>query len=98
MIRPHREGYGEIMRASLLAARELYERLVHWDQSCRANKVQTNYRFIPITPPPPDTNIVCFVIKEEGCRSLKQMNELGEAVYNRFTIQAELGDRDYSYS
>ena len=98
MIRPHREGYGEIMRASLLAARELYERLVHWDQSCRANNVQTNYRFIPITPPPPDTNIVCFVIKEEGCRSLKQMNELGEAVYNRFTIQAELGDRDYSYS
>jgi len=31
MIPPNRSGHGEIIRASLLAARELYERLVHWE-------------------------------------------------------------------
>jgi hypothetical protein len=30
MIPPDRDGYGELMRASLLTAREFYERLVHW--------------------------------------------------------------------
>ncbi|MFN0167994.1 MAG: pyridoxal phosphate-dependent decarboxylase family protein [Bryobacteraceae bacterium] len=97
-IAPSREGYGEIMRASLLAARELYERLVHWEQSCRANHEETGYRFIPITAPPPDTNMVCFVVKAKDSNSLPRMNRLSEAVYKRFTIQAELGERDYSYS
>lgn len=97
-IPPSREGYGEIMRASLLAARELYERLVHWEQSCRANHQQSAYRFIPITAPPPDTNIVCFVVRPLASRALADLNRLGEAIYQRFTIQAELGERDYSYS
>jgi len=98
MIPPHREGYGEIMRASLLAARELYERLVHWEQSSKANRIQTAYQFVPVTVPPPDTNIVCFIIKHKGSRSLAAMNALGEAVYKHFTIEVELGDREYSYA
>jgi glutamate/tyrosine decarboxylase-like PLP-dependent enzyme len=97
MIAPNRDGYGEIARASLLAARELYERLVHWEQSSKANKIRTGYQFVPVTAPPPDTNMVCFVIKEKESRSLQRMNALTEEVYKRLTIQAELGDRGYSY-
>jgi len=98
MIPPSREGYGEICRASLLAARELYERLVHWEHAGRANRLETPYQFVPVTAPPPDTNMICFVIKQKDSRSLVRMNRLAEAVYQRFTIQAELGDRDYAYS
>jgi len=98
MIPPDRNGYGEIARASLLAARELWERLVHWEQSAKANRAQTAYQFVPITALPPDTNMVCFVIKEKASRSLKRMNAVAEAVYERLTIQAELGERGYSYS
>jgi len=97
MIPPNRDGYGEIARASLLAARELYERLVHWEQSAKANRETTAYQFVPITAPPPDTNMVCFIVKRKGDRSLARMNELTEAVYRRLTIQAELGERGYSY-
>ncbi|MGA2327937.1 MAG: pyridoxal-dependent decarboxylase [Bryobacteraceae bacterium] len=98
MIPPHRDGYGEIARASLLAARELYERLVHWEHSCQVNRTPANYQFVPVAGLPPDTNIVCFVIKEKHSRSLKRMNALAEAVYQHLTIQAETGDRGYSYS
>ena len=97
MIPPAMEGYGEIIRASLLAARELYERLVHWEDGCRVNQIDTNYQFLPITAQPPDTNIVCFVIKEKGSRSLERMNRISQLVYERFTIQAELGEKEYSY-
>ncbi len=98
MIPPNREGYGEIMRASLLGARELYERLIHWEQSCRANRTATKYLFVPITVPPPDTNVVCFVVCEKESTSLRRMNRIGERVYERFTISTTLGERDYSYS
>jgi glutamate/tyrosine decarboxylase-like PLP-dependent enzyme len=98
MIPPTRAGYGEIMRASVSAARELYERLVHWEPCARANREQLRYRFVPITPSPPDTNIVCFVIEEKGSRSLARRNALAGAVYKRLTIEAELGERDYAYS
>jgi glutamate/tyrosine decarboxylase-like PLP-dependent enzyme len=98
MIPPHRDGYGEIARASLLAARELYERLVHWERSCQVNRVPARFEFVPVAGLPPDTNIVCFVIKEKHSRSLKRMNALAEAVYGHLTIQAETGDRGYSYS
>ncbi|HSB14788.1 MAG TPA: pyridoxal-dependent decarboxylase [Bryobacteraceae bacterium] len=98
MIPPNRDGYGEIMRASLLGARELYERLVHWEPGCRANWLETRYEFLPITGPPPDTNIVCFVVKIKGDRSLARMNRLGEKVYGHFTIEAELGEREYAYA
>ncbi len=98
MIPPDRGGHGEIARASVLAARELYERLVHWDHAAKANCKPLAYRFVPAAAVPPDTNIVCFVIQAKLSRSLKRMNALAEAVYQRLTIQAELGERGYSYS
>ena len=53
MIPLNRDGYGEIVRASILAARELYERLVHWEHWAAANKVEPSFEFMPLTPQPP---------------------------------------------
>lgn len=97
MIPPNRAGYGEIARASLLAARELYERLIHWEHAAKANRTEIAYRFVPVADAPPDTNIVCFVVAEKGSRSLARMNRLAEMVYGRLTIQADAGAGGYSY-
>lgn len=98
MIRPDRSGYGEIIRASLLAARELYERLVHWDTGCRANGEDPSFRFVPITGMPPDMNVVCFLAVEKGNPSVKRANELNRWIYERFTIDTAHGEGHYSYS
>jgi glutamate/tyrosine decarboxylase-like PLP-dependent enzyme len=98
IIPPNINGYGQIIRASLLAARELHERIVHWEKCCRANNQCLKYQIILAKAEVPDTNIVCFVVNEKGNKSLARMNRLTEMVYDKFTIKAELGDRAYSYS
>jgi glutamate/tyrosine decarboxylase-like PLP-dependent enzyme len=98
VIPPNIDGYGQIIRASLLAARELHERIVHWEKCCRANDHELDYHLVMVKAEVPDTNIVCFVINQKGNRSLTRMNRLTELVYDKFTIHAELGDRAYSYS
>jgi len=94
MIPPDRSGYGELMRASLLTAREFYERLVHWDAAARTCGEALPYRLLPLTTMPPDTNIVCFLVAERDARSLSRMNCLNRRIYGDFT----LGEHDYSYS
>jgi len=98
MIPLNRDGYGEIMRASLLAARELYERLVHWEHWANANQVDSGFKFVPLMPGPPDTNIVCFLVKEKGSTSLARMNQLNQWIYEHFTIESEHSEGEYSYS
>ncbi len=90
--------HGAIARASLLAARELYEWLSQWENVMKHLKIDVDYRLVPLTPEPPDTNVVTFVVKSRGSNSLADMNEVTRRVYNRFSIQAELGDRQYSYA
>ena len=102
MIPPDRSGYGEIMRASLLAAREFYERIVHWESASRANGDAHAWRFVPISALPPDTNIVCFLIQKNPVAGLVQTNlaetnALNRRVYEAFTIP-ESDQRTYSYS
>lgn len=97
MIPPRREGYGEIVRASLLAARELYERLVHWDVAAKTNGEDLPYRFVVITERPPDTNIVCFVVADKSPAPLERTNRLNRALFEQFTIDAEHGASQYSY-
>ncbi|RLI69081.1 hypothetical protein DRO91_08130 [Candidatus Heimdallarchaeota archaeon] len=89
---------GLIVRSSLLAARELYEWLVHWDTLMEYNKADIDFKLIPLTLLPPDTNVVIFGIKKKTSNALAKMNELTQYVYEHFTIQSELGDREYSYS
>jgi glutamate/tyrosine decarboxylase-like PLP-dependent enzyme len=98
MIPPDRSGYGEILRASLLGARELYERLVHWDTAARANGQTLPYRFVAITPQPPDTNIVCFFVQERPPASLMRTNALNRRLYESFTLAGRGTARAYSYS
>lgn len=98
MIPLHRDGYGEIVRASILAARELYERLVHWEKWARANRLEPTFDFMPLTAEPPDTNILCFLVREKCGASLIRMNELNRWIYERFTIESEYSHGEYSYS
>jgi glutamate/tyrosine decarboxylase-like PLP-dependent enzyme len=97
MIPPDRSGYGEIVRASLLAARELYERLVHWDLAARAEGETLPYHFVPIAARPPDTNIVCFLVQERPARSLLRTNAVNECIYKKSTIVPEHA-AEYSYA
>jgi tyrosine decarboxylase len=98
MIPLNRDGYGEVVRASILAARELYERLIHWDAWAGANKVEADFSFMPLAPEPPDTNVVCFLVKEKAATSLARMNALNQWIYERFTIESEHSKGEYSYS
>jgi glutamate/tyrosine decarboxylase-like PLP-dependent enzyme len=98
MIPPDRSGYGEIIRASLLAARELYERLVHWDVSCRANGIDPAFRFVPVTAMPPDMNVLGFAVVEKNNPTVARTNALNRRIYRHFTIDAEHGDEHYSYA
>lgn len=97
-IAPTMTEAGLIVKSSLLAARELYEWLVHWEKIMRYNQKDTDYLFVPFTLHPPDTNIVIFGVKKKTSTSLSKMNEVTRLVYEKLTIQAELGDRDYSYA
>lgn len=89
--------HGSIMRASLLAARELHEWIVHWDRVLTHNEMDHDFVVIPLTGEPPDTNVVTFVVKKKSSRSLSVLNNITSRVYESFTIQAELGERQYSY-
>jgi glutamate/tyrosine decarboxylase-like PLP-dependent enzyme len=86
MIPLDRSGHGEILRASLLAARELYERLMHWDETARANHQDLPYRILTVTGAPPDTNIVCFFLQQHPSQGLEQTNALNRWIYQRFTL------------
>jgi hypothetical protein len=91
-------GHGELVRNSILAARLLWEWMVHWDQAERANGREPEFQFLPLTQYPPDTNIVIFVVKKKISNSIRQMNELTKRVYDQFSIKTELGEFEYSYS
>jgi glutamate/tyrosine decarboxylase-like PLP-dependent enzyme len=93
-----REHHGAIVRASLLAARQIYEWLVRWNAIHQKLERDLDYEFIPLTGRPPDTNLVTFVVKKRTSGSLLEMNCLTKRVYDEFSIQAELGEMQYSYS
>ncbi len=91
---PDFDGHGRIIRATLLAARELHERL----SALTALKKGEDFQVVMLTGKAPDTNVVTFVIKPMGDATLEQMNALTEAVYGDFLIDAERGDRKFSYN
>lgn len=91
-------GHGMLARSSLLAARELYELLTRWADWCRDTETDAAYEFVSLTPRAPDTNLVTFVVKPRASNTLASMNALTMAVYETFSIQAELGEREHSYN
>ena len=94
----HMRAHGRIIRSSLLAGREVYEWLGHWEKIARTLDDDVDYEFVRYQERPPDTNIVIFAVKKRTSRSLVELNRLTDLVYDRFTIQAELGEREYSYA
>jgi glutamate/tyrosine decarboxylase-like PLP-dependent enzyme len=91
-------GHGSIVRASVLAAKALYEWLSQWANMHLKIEKDIEYEFIPLTDRGPDTNLVTFTVKKKTSSGLKEMNQLTEAVYREFTIESELGETEYSYS
>lgn len=92
------QHYGSVARASLLAARSLYEWLLHWKEIKEKLNEDTRYKIVLFTKRPPDTNIVIFGLKEHGDKTIEGYNRLNNAIYSAFSIQSELGEREYSYS
>lgn len=91
-------GHGSIVRASVLAAKSLYEWLSQWANMHLKIEKDIDYEFVPLTDRGPDTNLVTFTVKKRTATGLKEMNQLTEAVYREFTIESELGETEYSYS
>jgi hypothetical protein len=92
------EHHGLLIRASLLAARELHEWLTRWNGIYKRLEVGLDFEFVSLSDRVPDTNIVTFIVKKTTSPSLKELNELTERVYSHFAIQTELGEMEYSYS
>jgi len=90
--------HGLIVRASMLAARGLYEWIVQWPNWCKLNGIEPDYDIVPLTPRMGDTNLVTFVIKPKNRKSLLKTNSITKLVYDVFAIKAELGDLEYSYN
>jgi glutamate/tyrosine decarboxylase-like PLP-dependent enzyme len=90
-------GHGQIVRASVLAALELYEWLRQWPR-IRRQYGADNLDVMLYQPDPPDTNVVIFAVKSAELSTIDEINSFTRAVYGHFSISAEQGARDYSYA
>ncbi|MDB4916640.1 MAG: Pyridoxal-dependent decarboxylase [Gemmatimonadetes bacterium] len=90
--------HGAIVRGSVLAACALFEWLARWNAAMDDVGSGIDYSFIPLSSQRPDTNLVTFVVKKKSANRLHDLNQLTRAVYERFSIQSELGDLQYSYA
>ena len=97
-IPPDMDNMGQIIKTSLIASRELYEWLNRWANIVSQNVLDVDFQFVPFNISPPDLNLVIFGVKKKSSNSLEKMNRLSQLVYDNFSIQSELGDREYSYS
>ncbi len=98
-----RRNHGAIVRSSWISARELYEWLVSLDDAMSVIEPHRNFEVVTFArrgqlPAPPDSNIVIFGLKRKGDSTLSGFNSLTQAVYESFSIQAEHGQRQYSYA
>lgn len=95
----NRNNHGLIIRDSIIADRELYEWIFTWQKIYRFSDIQEDLQYdFKLFGSKPDTNVVVFVIKGHSNTSLKAMNKLTTEVYKNFSIQAEQGSKEYSYS
>lgn len=90
-------GYGSIIRNTLLATKEFYMWINRWKTLLNNMQESVNYEFLPISNCPPDLNVFVFVIKQKNANSLREMNKLTNSIYQKYSIQAEFGDKKYSY-
>lgn len=91
-----KKGIGEMIGSSLQAARLLHQYLEDWD-TWRNPGEKGPFRYALYSPEAPDTNIVIFAVAPDGCRNLREFNEINNEIYRRFSILAEHGNRSFSY-
>lgn len=89
------DGHGRILRSSIRAANELYQRLLWANDVLR----DTGIYFSPIPYAGPDTNILAFFIgsRGHGKETIRRISQVTERVSATFTIDAERGSKRYSY-
>jgi glutamate/tyrosine decarboxylase-like PLP-dependent enzyme len=90
-------GHGAIVRSSLISAKLLHVMLARYGIEHKVEE-HSSIAFIPLLKHGPHTNLVTFTVVPKAFRSLAAMNALTERVYDTFSIQAELGEREHSYS
>lgn len=103
MLPLNRMSHGRVIRASWIAARELFEWLTRLDRVLDETDVERLFKTVPYCHRdgkfvPPDTNINVFGFAPRDGGSLRDFNSLSEAIYRHFSIRAEHGERQYSYS
>lgn len=94
----NRRNHGLIIRESLIATRELYEWLNTWAKIYSESGITESLKYDFKTFAIPDTNVLVFAIKGRLSDTLEEMNKLTTKVYEDFSIQAELGSKEHSYS
>lgn len=93
-----RQAHGTIIKNTMLATRELYEWMISWKKITEHANEDINYEFLPVSQIYPDLNVFVFVIKVKNNASLECMNKYTNLIYDKFSIQAEFGDKNHSYS
>ncbi|HUF66894.1 MAG TPA: pyridoxal-dependent decarboxylase [Gemmatimonadaceae bacterium] len=81
-------GYGYLMERTAVGARALYDALS-----------TTNVApFTIVTLPPPDLNIVCFLVMPHREATLQEINALNEGIYHSLSVQHPYDAPDYVIS
>lgn len=91
------DHHGQMVRASLLAARSLFEWIKHWGAIQKQLRLNQPFKIIPLIANTPDTNLVVFGVKSRADNSLQGYNRLNEDIYKKFSIRSELGEYRHSY-
>ena len=94
----NRKNHGELIKTTIIAARELFEWLISWNKIVHKTLNEDVLFEFKTFGAVPDTNVVVFALKNKMNNTIEGMNQLTQEVYNYFTIQAELGEKEHSYS
>jgi glutamate/tyrosine decarboxylase-like PLP-dependent enzyme len=94
-----RSGHGQIVKNSLMATQILHKWICNWNRLMTLAKEPIKYKILPVSPEKPDLNLLVFTVLPL-CENmdLKSANEFICKVYDKYSIQAELGDDKYSYA
>jgi hypothetical protein len=94
----NRKNHGQLIKTTIIAARELFEWLISWNKIVNKTLNEDVLFEFKTFGAVPDTNVVVFALKNKMNNTIEGMNQLTQEVYNYFTIQAELGEKEHSYS
>lgn len=84
-------GYGRLLGRTVKATALLYEKMLTAGTFTAANG--RGYRIIPLVKP--DTNMLDYVVKEEGNQSLTAMNRLNQQIYDHCSyVSGNLMEKD----